>query len=163
MSASPCRGSDAPPRPAFARFRLPRLGPRRITALVLAYLSLWTIRIALRWLPFSRFRSLLARLSPRPGLRPPPLPFCWAIEVLSRRLPWSSCLVQAAAAHLLLTLSGTPSRLVIGVGRQGEEFRAHAWLESGGRIVLGLRPEERFARIDSIGQPGDRLEAKQAA
>jgi len=118
----------------------------------LAYPLLWVVRIGLRRSSFAHFRGLFARVSPLPWLPLPPLPVCWAIELLSRRLPWSSCLVQAAAGHLLLALSGTPSRFVIGVRQQGAEFRAHAWLESGGRIVLGWLPLERFQVIDAVGQ-----------
>ncbi|QSR85438.1 lasso peptide biosynthesis B2 protein [Methylacidimicrobium sp. B4] len=129
--------------------RLLHLGPRKLAALALAYPSLWTVRIGLRRLPFSRFRSLLARVSPA-GLLPP-LPLCWAIEALSRRLPWSSCLIQAAAGHLLLALSGTPSQLVIGVRQHGAELEAHAWLESGGRVILDPMPQGRFQKIDRIG------------
>ncbi len=150
-----------PSEPISGRFRrratgarLRRLGPRKLGALVLAYLSLWAVRLGLRRIPFARSRNWLARIGPLTSFRLPALPFCWAIEALSRRLPWSTCLIQAAAGRLLLALSGTPSRVVIGVRQQDGEFRAHAWLESGGRILLGWRPLERFQVIDAVGQAG---------
>lgn len=140
--------SASPRRPSWTR--LLRLGPRKLAALALAYLFLWAVRIALRRMPFSRFRSSLSRVSPlaRPHL--PPLPFCWAIGVLARRLPWATCLIQAAAGHLLLALSGTPSRLAIGVRLEGEKLLAHAWLESAGQTVLGFLPQESFQPIDRV-------------
>lgn len=136
--------------PTWARFL--RLGPRKLATLAVAYLFLWSVRLGLRRMPFSRFRSLLARVTPLRNPRLPLLPVCWAIRILSHRLPWASCLIQAAAGHLLLALCGVPSRVAIGVRLEGEKFLAHAWLESGGQTLLGAVPQENFRPIYTVGR-----------
>jgi Transglutaminase-like superfamily len=49
----------------------------------------------------------------------------------------ATCLEQALALVGLLSLTGVPARLVIGVSRPDPTLRAHAWVECDGRIVLG--------------------------
>lgn len=49
----------------------------------------------------------------------------------------ATCLEQALALVGLLTFTGVPARLVIGVSRPEPALRAHAWVECDGRIVLG--------------------------
>jgi hypothetical protein len=62
-----------------------------------------------------------------------------AVESAGRRLPWAStCLTQALAAQALLARAGYRSTLKIGVARGAEgAFKAHAWLEHQGRVVIG--------------------------
>lgn len=62
----------------------------------------------------------------------------WAVEAMSRRVPRASCLTQALAAKLLLRSFGLRSQLCLGVARTADgSLRAHAWLERGGRPILG--------------------------
>jgi hypothetical protein len=63
----------------------------------------------------------------------------WALNVISLYLPiFKNCLNRALAAQLLLGRRGQPADLRIGVARfEGGEFKAHAWVESEGRVVLG--------------------------
>lgn len=62
----------------------------------------------------------------------------WAVEAMSRRVPRASCLTQALAAKLLFRVFGLRSQLCLGVARRADgSFRAHAWLERGGRPILG--------------------------
>jgi hypothetical protein len=49
----------------------------------------------------------------------------------------ASCLEQSLALTALLSLSRVPAHVVIGVNRSDRMLRAHAWVESRGRVVLG--------------------------
>jgi hypothetical protein len=62
----------------------------------------------------------------------------WSVRLSSRYVPASTCLTQALTAILLLSRRGHQADLKIGVSK-GEEnkLRAHAWVESNGRIVIG--------------------------
>lgn len=62
----------------------------------------------------------------------------WAVVVASRYVPGARCLAQALATQVLLHRRGCPTNLRIGVARGKEgQLRAHAWVESQGRIVIG--------------------------
>jgi len=61
----------------------------------------------------------------------------WAIVAVAPAIPEATCLAQALAAAWWLHDLGYGSELRLGVARAGEEFRAHAWLESGGQILIG--------------------------
>ena len=61
----------------------------------------------------------------------------WAVDAAARRIPRASCLTQAVAAQYLLLRNGHESELRVGVARGAEGFRAHAWIEHGGRILVG--------------------------
>lgn len=63
-----------------------------------------------------------------------------AIERSSRLLPWwqINCLPQALVGHMLLRRRGFNVQLKIGVCKNfDKKLSAHAWLEYGGRVVLG--------------------------
>jgi hypothetical protein len=68
-----------------------------------------------------------------------------AISILGMRTPFrASCLVQGLALVMLLAIVRIPARLVVGVSTPDrKDLRAHAWVECGGKIVLGgaLAPE----------------------
>ena len=62
----------------------------------------------------------------------------WAVRTASRCVPAATCLAQALAAFVLMARRGHPVRVCIGVARgDGGRLEAHAWVESGGRIVFG--------------------------
>ena len=63
----------------------------------------------------------------------------FAIPRAAARVPWrATCLVQALAAKRWLGRLGVASRLKLGARKTGEQaLDAHAWLEAGGRIVVG--------------------------
>lgn len=85
----------------------------------------------------------------------------WAVKAVSRYLPGATCLIQAIAAQALLTHSGFPSQVEIGVANARKDdrdnptaktktedesrgFHAHAWVVCKGRVVLGGRQAERY-------------------
>ena len=66
-----------------------------------------------------------------------------AVRAVSRFVPGASCLTQAVAALLLIKAGGQQTELKIGVTKDNREFKAHAWLEIGGQIIIGKLPGHR--------------------
>ena len=60
----------------------------------------------------------------------------WAVSASGRRLPGATCLAEAITACWLMRMQGTAANLRIGVTTE-PFFKAHAWVECDGRIVLG--------------------------
>jgi hypothetical protein len=127
-------------------------GPRHrySSYLILIRVAFWlTItRVALWILPFRSVTNLLKiDLETPPELSEVNLAYekkvVWAIDALSRRLPiFRNCLNRAIAAQLLLRNGGSTARLLIGVTRNPQgEFKAHAWVERNGEIVIGTLPD----------------------
>jgi len=121
--------------------RLPHLGA--------AALALIAARVWLAVAPGAALRfgtGLHRRNSEGTGSTPAlAISFARTISILGVRAPFrASCLVQGLALVMLLGMARTPSRLVVGVSTPGrKDLRAHAWVECGGKIVLGgaLAPE----------------------
>jgi hypothetical protein len=65
----------------------------------------------------------------------------WAVEWASSCVPGAQhCLTQALTAKYLLARRGVPTELRIGVAKSpGGSLKAHAWLESRGAAVFGVR------------------------
>jgi hypothetical protein len=75
----------------------------------------------------------------------------WAVETVSLRIPGATCLTQALSAHMLLWTHGHPSKLCLGVARSDKgDFRAHAWLESQGRIIIGADGVAKLTRLPEL-------------
>jgi hypothetical protein len=73
----------------------------------------------------------------------------WAVETASRHTPGlKTCLTQALAAHVLLARRGYPALLRLGVAKgEREQFQAHAWVESEGKIMIGGSELERYTPL----------------
>ena len=104
----------------------------------------WSVvvaRLATRILPFPAARSAVHRLQPpaRFVASVPVERVIWAVDAASRTIPgMKNCLVQAMAAEAMLSRAGHPCELHIGAAKnEAREFIAHAWLESGGRVLIG--------------------------
>ena len=107
------------------------------------------VRVALAVLPYRTVRAGLERFqasrgwSRRSALRPESLParrrrILTAVEVVSRHLLGDKpCLTQALVAQCLLGRTGFDTTLCFGVAKDDEAFRAHAWLEREGHVVIG--------------------------
>jgi hypothetical protein len=114
------------------------LPPPQRRLLLEAALVLAAVRLGLLLLAFRTLRRLLARFA-QPGdpTRSNPAQVAWAVNLSSRWVPCSTCLVRALAAQLLLARRGYSSRLHIGAAGDLERFRSHAWLECQGQILVG--------------------------
>jgi len=76
----------------------------------------------------------------------------WAVETLGAR-SWINalCLPRALAAHVMLRRRGIASRLCLGVARERGGLAAHAWIEVGGRKLVGGAAAENFTRLAQFG------------
>ena len=125
-------------RPSWLE-RLVRLPGADRRLLLRSILTLGAARLALWVLPFQVVRRLLTR--PRQPVASPSVSserISWALAHAIRVVPQATCLPQALAAEALLTRAHHPVALRIGVVKTPEgRLKAHAWVESGGRIVVG--------------------------
>ena len=80
----------------------------------------------------------------------------WAVETVGAK-PWMQALAlpRALAAQAMFRRRGIPSRLCLGVARDGDALTAHAWIEIGGDKVLGGAAAARFTRLAEFG--GERV------
>lgn len=104
--------------------------------LVAALLTLWLVQLGLWLLPF----GVLLRLVRRPLAKTSSTELravTSALAVVGRYVPRATCLTRALAGRRLLAAHGYPSRLRIGVRKDGARLSAHAWLEHGGGVVVG--------------------------
>ncbi len=100
------------------------------------------LRIALSFLSYSRFCSLMERPQSWRSIGkcgfPSPDDIASSVRFGGRYVPRSTCLVQCHAAQLLYAWAGKTTTLHIGVVRGvHSQLCAHAWLELEGNIVLG--------------------------
>lgn len=138
--------------------RLPR--EERLLALrALAWMMI--ARAGLAMLPFTRVRSLTGGVARGAGNSPAEWPSMVRRAVLraSRSLPGSSCLAQSLVAERLLLQGGCDAQLSIGVappverpGGPARSLDAHAWVESGGMLVTGDDPHERYELLATLGR-----------
>lgn len=65
-----------------------------------------------------------------------------AVSIVSPFVPKASCLTQALATRILLRIKGENARLHLGATRdESGRFKAHAWLESNGELLIGNLPD----------------------
>jgi hypothetical protein len=111
--------------------------------------ALWRLSrtcLTLHLVPQKKWRPLLA-----PGVKPATLPrrryselqIAWAVRAAARYVPTANCLPQAIVAKQFLEEQGFQPVIRIGVEAPGVDtpeelgLKAHAWVETGGRVVLG--------------------------
>jgi hypothetical protein len=121
--------------------------------LVHAFSLLVVIRTALWLLPFRIVHERVAARAIRVASSNthPIERIVWSVEAASRRVPRASCLTQAFAAALLLAANGHAAALRVGVAKNDDgSLRAHAWVESDGRTVLGDPRTEAFVALPPL-------------
>ena len=113
--------------------------PARDRALLArSFLLVGAARLTLWVLPFNVARRMLARRPRRSTAEATIEKIAWSISVAKRFVPRGDCLPQALAAESLLMRGGHPVELRIGVVKRDHgRLEAHAWVESGGRLVVG--------------------------
>lgn len=121
-----------------------RLPPTERRLLIRAVLLVGAIRLGLWLLPFQRLQRLLAQVRQAPtgflkAARSSPDRVVWAVRVASRSMPGArTCLTEALSVQVLLVRQGQRAHLRLGVARGAAgRLRAHAWVESDGRVVIG--------------------------
>jgi len=107
----------------------------------------WVLRGALGRVRFETLRGAVARLGSG-RVRPSDVSgaararsidaVARGVERASRHVDGATCLVRALAVQAMLGVRGVRSEIKFGVGRDaGGAFRAHAWVECDGRVVIG--------------------------
>jgi hypothetical protein len=117
-----------------------------------AVMLVGAVRLTLVVLPYRALRLLFRRnsLAAKTQEEISPARLVWAVRAASRIIPGATCLTQALSLQLLMCSYGRPSRVQIGVAKNGEGFQAHAWVEHAGTILLNTRTEiAPYARIVS--------------
>lgn len=128
-----------------------RLSAAEQRLLITAALLLAAMRLALWVLPFATLRRMVARLARTPsrarrGAPHSPERVGWAVQTAGRSMPaCGNCLAQALTAHVLLRRLGYENRLRLGVARgAASPLEAHAWVESGGAVLVGAGAVARY-------------------
>jgi len=88
----------------------------------------------------------------RTPIRPARLPFIIsAVYFVSRYVPWTSlCLDRALSAAFMLKRYGVSSTLYIGIAKENESWKAHAWLRVGDKMVMGYSDTQPFSAVKTI-------------
>jgi hypothetical protein len=127
--------------------RFVRLPPRRRLLVLRAAVAVTGFRLGLAVLPFGRVRTLAARRGPARKPRASVQDLAWSVTAAGRVLR-STCLADALALQYLLVREGYPAGLRIGVAKTpAGDLEAHAWLESGGRVLIGGPQSARFTAL----------------
>jgi len=100
------------------------------------------IRLGLWLMRLQALQRLLARFTKTRGaINHPhsasPERIAWAVQAASRYVPDAACLTQALAAQTLLVRHGYRAEMRIGVALEQGVLRAHAWVESQGKVLIG--------------------------
>jgi len=107
-----------------------------------AFVLLAVISVALRVLPFRLLTALLGTHGRRRARADGnEQQIIWAIKTARRFVPGVTCLVESLAAEKLLRAHGHAAELHIGITSK-PRFQAHAWVESGGHILLGKAADQ---------------------
>ena len=79
----------------------------------------------------------------------------WAVNAWGRRVPWKAvCFQRGLAVHLMLRRRGIPSHLHYGVS-QSDGLKAHVWVSSAGRDVIGGSEAAGYTCLAVYPPPGD--------
>ncbi len=127
--------------------------------LIKCILLLTAIRLGLSLLSFKAILNLLdgnreKHIVLKNNEQLSPDKISWSVEVASRHVPLTTCLIKALTTKVLLARQGYQSSLNIGVTKSEKgHLDAHAWVESEGRIVIGgLKDLSRYAPLPPINE-----------
>jgi hypothetical protein len=146
--------------------RFIQITPQDRNLFLKTYVLLTFVRLGLVWRSFNRLRNLLERISrPHPAAiaaidplkqRQLVVRIQWAVNACCKFTPGSvKCLARALTMKTLLDQYSCPSKLMIGVDKNGaDQLEAHAWIEYEGHVVMGqLNDLSRFKPLPSLPQP----------
>jgi Transglutaminase-like superfamily len=130
--------------------KLLRLRPVDVVLLPGILVLVVLTRLALSFLPFPLLRKALDRLKAlrlRWLARLSRERVTWMVKTAARFVPGASCLTQAIATELLCGFCGEAAETCFGVSRQDGRLEAHAWVESGGKVILGAPEAGKFTPL----------------
>ena len=72
----------------------------------------------------------------------------WVVRSVANRTPWESkCLVRALTAQKMLKSRGISTTLYLGVKKEADEMKAHAWLRCGKIFVSGGENKNEYTVV----------------
>jgi len=107
------------------------------------YAFLWIARLGLWTVPFRVLQSFLKLFTPKEQGKvatdkEQAEQIVRATKAASNYVLYATCLTQALVAKVLLARAGYDVQLRLGVMKDEQEnFQAHAWVESEGRVLIG--------------------------
>ena len=133
--------------------RMVRLSRAEFALLSRALRLLASIRIALWLLPYSRVRHAFTSRQVLTYSAMSSERIVRFVDTASRCVPGATCLVRALAAEKLLRRYGHDACLRIGVSKgPSQALLAHAWVESGGRVMIGGEEAAGLTRLRTGGE-----------
>lgn len=115
----------------------PRTVRRKLA--VEAFVAIMVARLAVQFVSAPRLLAWAAKPPARPWqFADPGLPALVGatIDRIGAKLD-AVCLPRALAAQAMLRRRGIASRLCLGVARADRSLSAHAWVEIGGKVIVG--------------------------
>ncbi|OPX60342.1 MAG: hypothetical protein A4E25_00627 [Methanobacterium sp. PtaB.Bin024] len=114
--------------------------------LIKAYICMWVVQISLWIFPLPKSQKIIRFLS-KNDRKNDPIEIggvkyrervIWAVMVGSNFVPKAKCLTRTLTAYILLKRRNFPVVPKIGVLKSDGNFKAHAWLESEGEVLMGI-------------------------
>jgi hypothetical protein len=127
-----------------------RLKPTGLGLLPTAVVLVVFVRLAVSILPFTLVRRMLDGLK---CLRwcwlagDSPERAVWTVKTVARFVPGATCLTQALVTEILYAFRGDAAQTRFGVSRNESRLQAHAWVESGGKVILGGAEAGKFTPL----------------
>jgi hypothetical protein len=109
---------------------------RRMVLRAIIWLGL--VELGLKWLGFKRMIKLVpsVRQDASPRVQKHIFMYTAAIDLAARRhVVDAHCLQKSLTLHYWLRREGIPSELKIGVRKDNDQLKAHAWVELAGIVV----------------------------
>ena len=132
-------------------FRFVQLSTQDKVLFLKALLLITGFRLGLWLMPFQRVAAITRHVRCEPQATVAPARIFWAVQTASRFVPRATCLVQALAARSLLTKSGFPARMRLGVTKSANgRLEAHAWTECSEAPAAPPTQAERYTPILSL-------------
>jgi Transglutaminase-like superfamily len=125
-----------------------RLSKWELLLLLKAAITVAAVRLALWLVPYDKIRAYLKKPQPVSNHPQSAASVVRFVNAASRVIPLATCLTRAVAAELLLRRNGHDASLQIGVSKTtSNNLLAHAWVESGGVIVIGGDEAEGLTQL----------------
>ncbi len=129
--------------------------------------ELFIARYTLLTKPFKKIAPQLGqldKLGPEEALDEDALaiirPVARSIKAVAAIVPWQSkCLVQAMTAKRMLERRGIETTLYLGVLKEGEDMKAHAWLRCGPCFITGGNGEKTYTVVRTFFSQPDQTYA----
>jgi len=118
-----------------------------------AWCTVCSVRLLLWVMPYRWIERWLMRPPAALPTSTPPAEIALAVTRASTLVPYASCLTQALAGGFLLRRAGRHAVIHFGVAKADARFKAHAWLESDGGIVIGGREAAAYLPLTRPLEP----------